>query len=144
MLEKGEASLAELGELGWRAALVLSVVAVLVFLLAAAGTRSLGKLGLVAVPAAFALLVSLTIRACLASGAPHGILTLLRPDWRVLASPAAWLRAAAQVVASLQLGQGALSTFASYNRYHHNIVRDTAVIVACQVSSSTTPPLATE
>ena len=96
------------------------------------GTRSLVKLGLVAVPAGKTHLLRLP-------GTPQGIVTLLRPDWRVLASPAAWLRAAAQVVASLQLGQGALSTFASYNRYHHNIVRDTAVIVACQVSSAALP-----
>ena len=38
--------------------------------------------------------------------------------------------AAAQVVYSLQLGLGAVTAYASYNRYHHNLVRDTGIILA--------------
>ena len=37
--------------------------------------------------------------------------------------------AVGQVVFSLQLGLGAVTTYASYNNYHHNIVRNTAVII---------------
>ena len=35
-----------------------------------------------------------------------------------------------QVVYSLQLGLGSVSAFASYNSYHHNIARDTAIMIA--------------
>ena len=38
--------------------------------------------------------------------------------------------AAAQVVYSLQLGLGGVTAYASYNRYHHNLVRDTGLILA--------------
>ena len=33
-----------------------------------------------------------------------------------------------QVVFSLQLGLGALTTFSSYCKYEHNLVRDTAIL----------------
>ena len=129
VLDKGEASLEAVGRLGGRPALVLCVVTVLVFLLTSASTRGLGKLGLLLVPASFMLMVTLVIRSCLAPGAPQGIISLLSPDWDKLTQPSAWLIAAANVVFSLQLGLGAVSTFSSYNNYHHNIVRDTAIII---------------
>ena len=130
ILDKGEASLEEVGQLGGQQALVLCIVSVLVFLLTSPGPRGLGKLGLLLVPVSFMLMVTLVIRSCLAPGAPAGILTLLSPDWSKLTQPSVWLLAAANVVASLQLGLGGLNTFSSYNNYHHNIVRDTAIIIA--------------
>ena len=129
VLDKGEASLEWVGSLGGRPALVLCIVSVLVFLLTTAGTRGLGKLGLVLVPASFMLMVTLVIRSCLAPGAPQGIITLLSPDWDKLTQPSVWLLAAANVVFSLQLGLGAVTTFSSYNNYHHNIIRDTSILI---------------
>ena len=52
--------------------------------------RSVGKVCMAAVPASFMLLVTLTIRACLATGGPQGVLLLLAPDWGVLTQPGAW------------------------------------------------------
>merc|ERR1711963_249784 len=98
-----------------------------------AGTKSVGKVCMVAVPAAFMLMMTLTIRACLATGGPQGVLLLLAPDWSVLTLPGAWLEAAAQVVFSLQLGLGALTTFSSYNKYEHNLVRDTAIMAVAHL-----------
>lgn len=128
--EQPKVGLESLGELGGRAVLVLSVVSVAVFLVTVAGTRTLGKLGLVTVPVCFMLMVTLVIRSCLAPGAAAGVLALLAPDWSRLSSPASWMVAAAQVVYSLQLGLGAVTAYASYNRYHHNLVRDTGIILA--------------
>ena len=39
----------------------------------------------------------MVIRACLAGGGPHGILTLMAPDWSHLTAPSSWMMAAAQV-----------------------------------------------
>merc|ERR1712223_529693 len=99
---------------------------------------SLGELGvlrnqILSVPAAFMLMMTLTIRACLATGGPQGVLLLVAPDWSVLTLPVAWLEAAAQVVFSLQLGLGALTTFSSYNKYEHNLVRDTAIMAVAHL-----------
>merc|ERR1711892_558062 len=128
VLSKGDSSLEELGLLLGQLSLVLAISCVILFILIAAGTRSVGKVCLVAVPASFMLLVTLTIRTCLATGGPHGVLLLLAPDWSVLTQPAVWLEVTGQVIFSLQLGLGAVSAYSSYNTYQHNIVRDCAII----------------
>merc|ERR1712212_1465168 len=88
---------------------------------------------MVAVPAAFMLLVSLTIRACLAPGAPNAVLRLLTPDWEALTRPSTWLEATAHAVFCLQLGLGAFSTFASYSKFSSNLVRDTAIMTVAHL-----------
>jgi len=129
----GDSSLEELGGLRNQVLLVLGIAALSTFVFIVAGTRSVGKVSMVAVPAAFMLLMTLTIRACLASGGPQGVIFLLSPDWSVLLQPTTWLAAAAQVVFSLQLGLGALTTYASYNKYEHNLVRDTAIMAVAHL-----------
>ena len=53
----------------------------------------------------------------------QGILTLLTPDWSHISAPWVWLESIRIVFISLQLGLGVVSTLASYNKYHHNIIR---------------------
>ena len=53
----------------------------------------------------------------------QGILALLTPDWSHISAPWVWLEAIRIVFISLQLGLGVVSTLASYNKYHHNIIR---------------------
>ena len=67
--------------------------------------------------------MTLTIRGCMADGGPKGILALLAPDWTYITQPWVWLEAAKFVFISLQLGLGVISTYASFNKYHHNIIR---------------------
>lgn len=129
ILNKGDASLESIGYLGGYQTLVLSIVSVSVFMMTAAGTRILGKLGLVIVLVGFGTMVTLVIRSCLATGGPYGILTLLAPDWSYVSSASGWMMAAQQVIFSLQLGLGSVSVYSSYNTYHHNIVRDSAIII---------------
>ena len=129
ILNKGDSSLEQLGKLVGQLSLVLAIGCVTIFILMAAGTRSVGKVCLATVPACYMLLVTLTIRTCLATGGPHGVLILLTPDWSVLTQPSVWLEATGQVIFSLQLGLGAVSAYSSYNTYQHNIVRDCAIII---------------
>jgi len=133
ILDREDSSLGELGGLRNQILLVLGIATLTTFVFIVAGTKSVGKVCMVAVPAAFMLMMTLTIRACLATGGPQGVLLLLAPDWSVLTLPGAWLEAAAQVVFSLQLGLGALTTFASYNKYEHNLVRDTAIMAVAHL-----------
>ena len=92
-------------------------------LLVSGGTRLIGKIGLLTLPLCFMLLVSLVIRSCVAPGGADGIMTLLSPDWSQLSSFSGWMMAAQQVVYSLQLGLGVITSYSSYNNYHHNIIR---------------------
>ena len=75
------------------------------------------------VPTCYGLLMTLTIRGCMAEGGPQGILTLLTPDWSHIQQPWVWLEAGRFAFMSMQLGLGVVSTFASYNKFHHNIIR---------------------
>ena len=50
-----------------------------------------------AIPTAFMLLVTLTIRACMESGGPLGITALMAPNWDVMTQPSVWMEAVAQV-----------------------------------------------
>ena len=129
VLQRQEDSMEYLGQVVGELALVLVVVCLVTFILVAAGTRSVGKVCLVLAPICFMLLVSLTIRTCLAPGGPAGILTLLTPDWSILSQPTVWAEAVGQAVFSLQLGLGAVSAYSSHNSYNHNIVRDCAIII---------------
>ena len=133
VLDREDSSLEELGDLRIQILPVLGSATLSTFVFLVAGTRSVGKICTVAVPAAFMLLVTLTIRACLAAGGPQGVLLLLAPDWSVLTQPGAWSQAAVQVVFSLQLGLGALTTFSSYNKYEHNLVRDGGIVVVAHL-----------
>ena len=133
ILAKEVSSLKELGDLNHQLLLVLGIAAITTFVCVVASTKSVGKACMVAVPAAFMLLVSLTIRACLAPGAPNAVLRLLTPDWEALTRPSTWLEATAHAVFSLQLGLGAFSTFASYSRFSSNLVRDTAIMTVAHL-----------
>jgi len=133
ILAKSASNLDQLGDLNHQLLLVLGIAAITTFVCVVASTKSVGKACMVAVPTAFMLLVSLTIRACLAPGAPNAVLHLLTPDWEALTRPSTWLEATAQAVFSLQLGLGAFSTFASYSRFSSNLVRDTAIMTVAHL-----------
>jgi len=124
-----ENDLEQLGEISGQLTLVLGIGAVITFILVAAGSRSVGKVCMLLVPLMYMLLVSLTIRACIATGGIQGVTTLLSPDWSVLKNPTAWFDASAQVVFSLQLGIGAITSYGSYNKFNQNIVRDSIIVL---------------
>jgi len=129
ILNKEDSSLESLGALSTQLLLVLGIAALTVFVLVVAGTRAVGKVCMVAVPACYMLLVTLVIRTCLCTGGPQGVLTFLRPEWSLLKEPTIWLEAASQVIFSLQLGLGAITAYARYSSFRHNIVRDSIIIM---------------
>jgi len=129
VLNKENAELDQLGSISGQLCLILGIGAVLTFILVAAGTRSVGKICMVLLPLMYMLLVSLTIRACIADGGIQGVTTLLSPNWTVMTSPTAWLEVTAQVVFSLQLGIGAIISFGSFNKFQQNLVRDAVIVL---------------
>eukprot|EP00093_Oithona_nana_P008682 08682.XXX_255129_257662_1 [CDS] Oithona nana genome sequencing. len=123
-----EIALDNLGVLHGQLSLCLGIACLVIFILIAAGTKSVGKVSMLLVPTCYGLLMTLTIRGCMGDGGPKGILALLAPDWTHITQPWVWLEAAKFVFISLQLGLGVISTYASFNKYHHNIIRDAGVI----------------
>ena len=129
VLNKGDSSLEALGELETDLVIVLGIVILTMFVLTAAGTRSVGKVSCFLVPVCYILLTILVINSCLSPGGSQGVITLLQPDWRFVKEPGTWLEAASQVIFSLQLGLGGVSSYSRYNKYHHNIVQDSTIII---------------
>lgn len=128
ILYSEDASLDSLGSLSMQLVLVLGIAALAVFILVVAGTRAVGKVCMVSVPACFMLIVTLVIRACLETGGPEGVLTFLHPNWKLLKEPTVWLEAASQVIFSSQVGLGAVAAYAQYSKFRHNIFRDCIII----------------
>jgi len=113
--------------------LVLLCICVTIFLLSAASFRVVGKLCLFLVSASIMILVSLSIRSCLALDTYQSLMPLLSINWDLLSSPSAWIEAVTQVIFSLQLGLGSVSTFSCFNPYQHNIIRDSIFVIVCHL-----------
>ena len=108
----------------------VAAVGLLVYCLAAAGPRSLGKASLLLLPLSYGLLITLCIRTCLDPAGPAAVLTLLSPHWASLHQATAWLEAAAHAIWSLQLGTGVISTLGAYNKFQKQLLRDATVVTA--------------
>jgi len=133
VLNKEDHNIHDLGSLNIDLVIVLGIVMISLFVLVGAGLRSVGKVSMVTVPACFMLIIALTIRSCWEEGGAQAILTFLRPKWGNLKSPCKWIEACCQAIFSFQLGSGVISTYSSYNKFYHNIVRDCCIIVAAHV-----------
>ena len=109
--------------------LVLACVCASILILVVAGHKSLSKCCLVIVPLCYIIILSLAVRCTIDSGGSDGVLALLSPDWRSLASPTAWLEASCHVIFSLQLGTGVFSTYSTHNKFTRNIIKDCIIII---------------
>ena len=128
-----DTSLDNVGNLNTQLVLVLGVATLIVLVLMVGGAKSVGKVSMICIPLCYMLMVTLVIRSCLADGAPQGVLTFLTPNWTLLKEPSLWLEATSHVIFSLQLGLGGMSALARCNKYRHNLVRDTAVVLVTHV-----------
>ena len=129
ILNKEEYDLEALGGLETELLIVLGIAILSLFVLAAGGTKSVGRVCYVLVPVCYLLITTLVIHACLSPGGSQGVLTFLQPDWRYLKEPGTWLEAASQAIFSLQLGLGCVSCYSRYNTFHHNIIHDSIIII---------------
>lgn len=133
VISKDDHDIHNLGSLNYNLVLVLGIVTISLFILVSAGLKSVGKVNMVTVPACFMIIIALTIRSCFADGGSQSIMYHLQPKWNNLTEPTVWIEASCQAIFSLQLGTGVISTYASYNKFYHNIVRDCCIIMAAHV-----------
>ena len=84
----------------------------------------------------YAMLTVLLIRGVTLEGAMNGLKYYLKPDFSKLWQGSVWLDAGTQIMFSMGLGDGTMSTLGSFNKYRHNSLRDsiTYSIVNCLTS----------
>ena len=81
----------------------------------------------------YIILVILFFRGVTLEGASKGIAFYIIPEWEKLKEAKVWVDAAGQIFFSFAVGCGGLVTLSSYNKYNHNIYRDTLIMT---ISSS--------
>ncbi|XP_002064575.3 sodium- and chloride-dependent GABA transporter ine isoform X1 [Drosophila willistoni] len=76
----------------------------------------------------FVLIIILMGRAVTLDGAAEGLRFFFRPKWSELKNANVWINAASQNFNSLGITFGSMISFASYNKYNNNILRDTVAV----------------
>jgi len=76
----------------------------------------------------YVVMFILLVRGLTLPGASEGLLFFFTPQWSRLLDPAVWYAAVTQSFFSLGVGFGALTTYSSYNKFHHNSYKDALII----------------
>ncbi|XP_041357442.1 sodium- and chloride-dependent glycine transporter 1-like [Gigantopelta aegis] len=118
----------EPGTLRWQLVIALFVSWVLVFLCLFKGVSVLGKVMHFAAPFPYLVLTVLLIRGVTLPGAMEGIKFYIIPRWEKLASFRVWGDAALQIFYSVGMAWGGIITMASYNKFNHNVYRDSMMV----------------
>lgn len=84
----------------------------------------------------FVLIIILMGRAVTLDGADDGLRYFFRPNWSELKNANVWINAASQNFNSLGITFGSMISFASYNKYNNNILRDTVAVSVVNVLTS--------
>ncbi|CAK8671892.1 unnamed protein product [Clavelina lepadiformis] len=116
------------GAVLWDLCLCLLLAWVIVYVCLVKGVKSTGKVVYFTATFPYIILIILLIRGCTLDGAGDGILFYITPQWHRLQDSTVWSAAATQIFYSLGVSFGGLLTFASYNKFNNNILRDTLIV----------------
>ncbi|XP_052063515.1 sodium- and chloride-dependent glycine transporter 2-like isoform X2 [Mytilus californianus] len=106
----------------------LSIAWLLTFICVCNGIKVSGKVVYVTVTFPYIILLVLLIRAVMLPGASEGLKFYLIPKWDKLLSTQLWGEAALQIFFTSGVGWGTMITYASFNKFHHNIYRDSLIV----------------
>ncbi|WAR13464.1 SC6A9-like protein [Mya arenaria] len=120
--------LEELGAVNWPIFGCLAAIEVVCFLCIFKGVKLTGKVVYFTVLGPFAILLVFLIRGALLEGADIGIKFYLTPDLDKLSDISIWAEACMQVFVSIGPGFGGMITFASYNKFSNNCMRDAILV----------------
>ncbi|XP_060563213.1 sodium- and chloride-dependent glycine transporter 1-like [Ruditapes philippinarum] len=118
----------ELGSINLPLLGCLAVIEVLCFLCIFKGVRLTGKVVYFTVLGPFVLLAVFLVRGSILPGADIGIKYYITPDLSKLKETKIWAEACMQVFISVGPGFGGMITFASYNKFTNNCMRDAIIV----------------
>uniref|UniRef100_A0A5K4F047 Transporter n=2 Tax=Schistosoma mansoni TaxID=6183 RepID=A0A5K4F047_SCHMA len=125
-----------LGTVQWDLALCLLLAWTIIFLAICRGIKTSGKVMYITATTPYIFMITLLIRTAQLEGALNGITYYLKPDWDKLTDMTVWSDAGTQIFFSYAIGLGALTALGSYNRYHHNSVRDCLLFAGANTFTS--------
>lgn len=127
MLGKSE-GLHEMGNIRWQLLLSLLGAWVIVVLCLIKGIKTSGRVVYFTATFPYVILFILFIRGVTLEGALDGIKFYVIPDFEKLKDINVWKDAAIQVFYSFSIGGGGMMTYASYNKFSNNFVKDAWII----------------
>ncbi|XP_070559785.1 sodium- and chloride-dependent glycine transporter 2-like [Ptychodera flava] len=120
--------LENLGPIQWDLALLLLLAWIIIFLCLCKGVKSSGKVVYFTATFPYLVITILIIRGVTLPGSLDGLKFYFIPRWELLKSTKVWSDAASQIFFSLGPSWGGLLTMASYNKFHHNCLRDSILV----------------
>ncbi|XP_067929666.1 sodium-dependent proline transporter-like [Watersipora subatra] len=114
----------------WDLTLTLLLAWIVTYLCICKGIKSSGKVVYFTALFPYLAITGLLIVAAQLPGAADGINFYLAPpaNMSTLAHPKIWVDATTQIFYSLGLSGGSVMTYASYNRYNNNVLRDCLIV----------------
>ncbi|XP_030382029.1 sodium-dependent nutrient amino acid transporter 1-like [Scaptodrosophila lebanonensis] len=125
-----------IGMPSWRLTVALFVAWVVTYMIIVRGIKTTGKAAYFLAMFPYAILITLLIRAVTLEGAIDGIIYFLKPNWSELLNFSVWKAAVVQCFFSLAVGLGPLVMFSSYNKFNHNVRRDTLIVTSLDTLTS--------
>ncbi|XP_075552641.1 sodium- and chloride-dependent GABA transporter 1-like [Dermacentor variabilis] len=118
----------DIGTMRLELTLYLFISWVAVYFVIWKGLHKSGKIVWVLAVFPYVCLFILLVRGITLSGSSDGLLYYVTPDWSQLLKPKVWIAAGTQVFYSYGVGFGSLVTLGSYNQFHQNFIRDSAIV----------------
>ncbi|XP_042903871.1 sodium- and chloride-dependent GABA transporter 1-like [Parasteatoda tepidariorum] len=127
MLGKSD-SFENYGTIRWPLMLSLFVAWIIVVLSLLKGIKTSGRVVYFTATFPYVILVILFFRGVTLEGAADGIYFYLVPDFQKLQEISVWQDAAIQVFYSFGIAGGGMITYASYNKFNNNLIKDVIII----------------
>lgn len=100
----------------------------IIYVITVKGVKGFGKVSYVTALFPYIILSILLCRIFFLDGALNGIKLFFTPNWSKLLEPEVWLEAAIQCFFSLNIYFASVIMYSSYNKFNHNIRRDSNII----------------
>jgi solute carrier family 6 amino acid transporter-like protein 5/7/9/14 len=120
----------------WTLVAFLAISWAVVFLILVKGVKSSGKASYVLAIFPYFVLSILLVRALTLEGSLNGIKYFLTPQWDKILDPKVWYAAVTQVFFSLSVCFGNIIMYSSYNKFTHNVYRDSNIVTTLDTFTS--------
>eukprot|EP00111_Clytia_hemisphaerica_P016317 TCONS_00048314-protein len=129
-------SIDDTGKIRWQLVLCLLLSWMVVYFCMWKGVKSAGKVVYFTATFPYVVLLILLVRGLTLPNAIEGVTYYIKPDFEKIAKPEVWAAAGGQLFYSLGPAFGSLLSFASYNKFNNNCIRDAMFISALDACTS--------